>query len=195
MISTLPDVAAGIANVNTAVQWVGVAPLFRVIRPPESFLRVAWRRSAPNGASGISSLGIADDQAIAQLKDEFTAGTCDPVWLTTLEAYEATWREEGAEGGARAGLRRLLESLRGRRDLREDVERWRDIGEAGARLARVAVGGGARGMGVCGTGPAYECLGGAAISAVGFVRVPVRRELLLRCSIGAMAWSSAMPGF
>ena len=43
----------------------------------------------------LKALASRDDQAIAQLKDEFTAGTCDPAWLTTLEAYRSYLGEDG----------------------------------------------------------------------------------------------------
>ncbi|MGB3045793.1 MAG: metallophosphoesterase [Xanthobacteraceae bacterium] len=100
MVSVLPDVAADIAE-------------------REYDLLTGGDTSASGGAltaRELSKVGIAkvcaewalrylraqarrDEQALGQLKSEFTAGTCDPAWLSTFEAYGRYF-----EGGKRKAI-------------------------------------------------------------------------------------------
>jgi Calcineurin-like phosphoesterase len=47
------------------------------------------------GLRYIRAFASGDDAAITRLKDEFTAGTCDPAWITTLEAYRSYFGPDG----------------------------------------------------------------------------------------------------
>jgi hypothetical protein len=47
------------------------------------------------GLRYLRALAHGDEKTVDQLKSEFTAGTCDPAWLTTLEAYRSYFGNDG----------------------------------------------------------------------------------------------------
>jgi hypothetical protein len=96
MVSTLPDVAAGIAEREYNRSTGGVASVARGDQTARELSKTAMAQvCAEWGFRYLKAVASRDDQAIAQLKDEFTAGTCDPAWLTTLEAYQSYLGEDG----------------------------------------------------------------------------------------------------
>lgn len=96
MTSTLPDVAAGIAEREYNRSTGGVAPVARGDLTERELSKTGMAQvCAEWGFRYLKAVASRDDQAIAQLKDEFTAGTCDPAWLTTLEAYRSYLGEDG----------------------------------------------------------------------------------------------------
>src|ERR1700722_8654901 len=96
MVSTLPDVAAGIAEREYNRSTGGVAPVVRSDQTARELSKTGMAQvCAEWGFRYLKAVASRDDQAIAQLKDEFTAGTCDPAWLTTLEAYQSYLGEGG----------------------------------------------------------------------------------------------------
>jgi hypothetical protein len=94
--STLPDQAAQIAEREFKQSVDGV--------PPNSTAGPSARELSKTGIAQVcaewglrymKALALRDEQAIEQLKNEFTAGTCDPAWITTLEAYRSYFGEDG----------------------------------------------------------------------------------------------------
>lgn len=43
----------------------------------------------------FKALAAGNQQAVEQIKAEFSAGTCDPAWITTLEAYRSYFGADG----------------------------------------------------------------------------------------------------
>ncbi|MGY4285051.1 hypothetical protein ACVWXO_004271 [Bradyrhizobium sp. LM2.7] len=96
MVSTLPNVAAGIAEREYNRSMGGIAPIARGDQTARELSKMGIAQvCAEWGLRYLKAVASRDDQAIAQLKDEFTAGTCDPAWLTTLEAYRSYLGEDG----------------------------------------------------------------------------------------------------
>jgi hypothetical protein len=94
--STLPDLAAQIAEreFKRSVDGVSPPPVAGPSRRELSKTGIA-QVCAEWGLRYLKALAFGDEQAIEQLKNEFTAGTCDPAWLTTLEAYRSYFAEDG----------------------------------------------------------------------------------------------------
>ncbi len=96
MVSTLPDVAAEIAEREYIRSTGGVAPVVQGDLTARELSKGGMAQVCAEWSFRyLKALASRDDQAIAQLKDEFTAGTCDPAWLTTLEAYRSYLGEDG----------------------------------------------------------------------------------------------------
>ncbi|KIZ40665.1 MULTISPECIES: metallophosphoesterase [Rhodopseudomonas] len=101
MTSSLPDVAADIAEREYNRSIGGVAPVARSGPTARELSKTGMAQvCAEWGFRYLKAVASRDDQAIAQLKDEFTAGTCDPAWLTTLEAYRSYLGEDGKRKAA-----------------------------------------------------------------------------------------------
>jgi hypothetical protein len=92
--STLPDLAAQIAEreFRQSIDGVSPPPVAGPGRRELSKTGIA-QVCAEWGLRYMKALAFGDEQAIEQLKNEFTAGTCDPAWLTTLEAYQSYFED------------------------------------------------------------------------------------------------------
>lgn len=96
MASTLPDIAAGIAQREYEHSVGGLIP--------GSLSRPASRELSKIGIAQVcaewslrylKAMTFRDDQMLAQLEDEFVAGTCDPAWLRTLKEYRRYFDANG----------------------------------------------------------------------------------------------------
>jgi hypothetical protein len=96
MASTLPDIAAQIAE-REFKQLTGdvSSPPIPGPSPRELSKTGIAQVCAEWGLQYLRALAFSDEKAIEQLKNEFTAGTCDPAWLTTLEAYRSYFGKDG----------------------------------------------------------------------------------------------------
>jgi calcineurin-like phosphoesterase family protein len=88
MVSTLPDIAAGIAEREYSRATGGVAP----VSPAGPVTRELSKTGiaqvcAEWGWRYMKAVAASNASAIQQLENEFTAGTCDPAWLNTLVEY------------------------------------------------------------------------------------------------------------
>jgi Calcineurin-like phosphoesterase len=94
--STLPEIAAQIAE-REFKKAVGDAPSPLSTRPmPRELSKTGMAQvCAEWGLRYLKALAFGDEGAIEQLKNEFTAGTCDSAWLTTLEAYRDYFGSDG----------------------------------------------------------------------------------------------------
>src|SRR5258708_32002745 len=93
--STLPDIAAEIAGREYRLAR-GDAPPFSSDDNTRDLTKLGVARVCAEWALRfLKASAVGDDKAISQLRDEFTAGTCDPVWLSTLEEYR---RYVGSDG-------------------------------------------------------------------------------------------------
>src|SRR5450631_2024052 len=94
--STLPEIAAQIAE-REFKKAVGDAPSPLSTRPmPRELSKTGMAQvCAEWGLRYLKALAFGEESAIEQLKNEFTAGTCDPAWLTTLEAYRGYFGSDG----------------------------------------------------------------------------------------------------
>jgi Calcineurin-like phosphoesterase len=86
----------------------------------------------------LRAVAVNDHKAISQIADEFTAGTCDPAWLSTLEQY----RKYFGPNGQRKAIPYVLPSVIGPKSF--------EI-KSGARIALIGDWG-------TGTRPAIELL-------------------------------------
>jgi hypothetical protein len=85
--STLQDIAAEIAEREYRHARGQAPPLSSGDNIRDLTKLGIARVSAEWALRFLKALAVGDDKAISQLRDEFTAGTCDPLWLSTLEAY------------------------------------------------------------------------------------------------------------
>jgi 3',5'-cyclic AMP phosphodiesterase CpdA len=94
--SSLSDTAAQIAEreFKRLTGDVSASPLPRP-SPRELSKTGIAQVCAEWGLRYLRSLALGDEKTIEQLKTEFTAGTCDPAWLTTLEAYRSYFGNNG----------------------------------------------------------------------------------------------------
>jgi hypothetical protein len=96
MVSTLPDMAASIAEREYNRSTGSAPPNVHDAQTARELSKTGIARvCAEWGLRYLKAVASKDDQAITQLKNEFTAGTCDPAWLTTLQAYESYVGEDG----------------------------------------------------------------------------------------------------
>ena len=96
MVSTLPDIAAQIAEREFNRSVGGASRTATAGTSPRELSKTGIAQvCAEWGFRYVKALALGDEKAIAQLKDEFTAGTCDPAWLSTLEAYRSYFGEDG----------------------------------------------------------------------------------------------------
>lgn len=96
MTSSLSDIAAGIAEREYNHATGSSAPIPRGDPTARELSKIGIAQvCAEWGFRYLKAVASWDNQAIAQLKDEFTAGTCDPAWLTTLEAYRGYLDDDG----------------------------------------------------------------------------------------------------
>jgi Calcineurin-like phosphoesterase len=94
--STLPDQAAQIAEREYQQSIGGVPPVSTAGPSARELSKTGIAQvCAEWGLRYMKALALRDEQAIAQLKNEFAAGTCDPAWITTLEAYRSYFGEDG----------------------------------------------------------------------------------------------------
>jgi Calcineurin-like phosphoesterase len=94
--STLPEIAAQIAE-REFKQAIGEAPSNSGVGPiPRELSKTGMAQvCAEWGLRYLKALALGNESAIEQLKNEFTAGTCDPAWLTTLETYRSYFGSDG----------------------------------------------------------------------------------------------------
>jgi Calcineurin-like phosphoesterase len=96
----LPPLAAQIAEREFRQLVDGISPAPIVELSPRELSKTGIAQvCAEWGLRYMKALAIGNEQAIEQLRNEFTAGTCDPAWLTTLEAYRSYF-----EGGKRKAV-------------------------------------------------------------------------------------------
>jgi hypothetical protein len=94
-MSTLPDIAAAIAQREyNRARHEAASPASAIVSRDLSKLGIA-QVCAEWGLRYLKALTFDDKKAIAQLKDEYTAGTCDTAWLTTLEEYQRYFGPDG----------------------------------------------------------------------------------------------------
>lgn len=94
--STYPDQAAQIAQREFQKSAGGGSPLSTAGPAARELSKGGIAQvCAELGLRYIKALALRDEQAIVQLKNEFIAGTCDPEWITTLEAYRSYFGEDG----------------------------------------------------------------------------------------------------
>lgn len=92
--SMLPDLAAQIAEREFRRSIDGISPALIAGPSPRELSKTGIAQvCAEWGLRYMKALAFGDEQAIEQLKNEFTAGTCDPAWLTTLEAYRSYFED------------------------------------------------------------------------------------------------------
>src|SRR6185312_12478354 len=88
MVSTLPGIAADIAEREYSRATGGVATAAPATPSPRELSTIGVAQvCAEWGWRYVKALAGSDARAIQQLEDEFTAGTCDPAWFSTLVEY------------------------------------------------------------------------------------------------------------
>ncbi|GLR90902.1 metallophosphoesterase family protein [Bradyrhizobium iriomotense] len=88
MLSTLPDIAADIAQREYNRSIGAVEPRSQAAPAARELSKAGIAQvCAEWGWRYLKAQTSRDEQAIEQLKNEFKAGTCDPAWITTLEEY------------------------------------------------------------------------------------------------------------
>lgn len=88
MVSTLPGIAADIAEREYSRATGGVAPASPAGPSTRELSKSGIAQvCAEWGWRYMKALAASDASAIQQLENEFTAGTCDPAWLGTLVEY------------------------------------------------------------------------------------------------------------
>jgi hypothetical protein len=94
-VTALMDIAATIARREEAcLRGLKVAAVSEAT-PRELSKSGIARVCAEWGFRYIKAVAAGDAEALMVLKDEFTAGTCDPEWLTTLTAYQSYFGVDG----------------------------------------------------------------------------------------------------
>ena len=94
-VSTLPDVAASIVR-REYYQAIGKPHL-----PTSTALdrdltaRGIAQVCAELAFRYLKAVASGDEKAVAQVKDEYTGGTCDAAWITTLEEYRRYFGPDG----------------------------------------------------------------------------------------------------
>ena len=88
MVSTLPGIAADIAEREYSRATGGVAPASPAGPSARELSKSGIAEvCAEWGWRYMKALAASDANAIQQLENEFTAGTCDPAWFSTLVEY------------------------------------------------------------------------------------------------------------
>ncbi|WP_230646753.1 metallophosphoesterase [Bradyrhizobium sp. Leaf401] len=88
MVSTLPDIAAGIAEREYNRATGSAAPTSSAVPSARELSKAGIAQvCAEWGWRYMKALAFDDANAIHQLENEFKAGTCDPAWFSTLVEY------------------------------------------------------------------------------------------------------------